>query len=225
MEILGAVVVDGEAAGGRGGHGVVGGLEPVHADCPVRQGAACGEQHVDGPDPLGRGGESRVYLCAYGAGGLGGKHLHASSHERGDDGDGEEHDSQSAYPLCERAPEQDGVGQTLHVVEYGGAGGGEARHGFEEGVGDVGDAAVEEKGKHAEEGEDDPRGGDHQIGVAPAERVLGIASGKEQEEGATRREQHRQQEGEVVVFLIPEGYCCAQSHEEGFDEQQRTDDF
>ena len=149
--------MDGETAGGGGCHGVVGGLEPIHAGSPVRETTADGEDEIDGPDPLGGGSEAGVHLGLDRSGSLGGKHLDATADERRQDGDGEEDDSQTANPLHERAPEEDAVGQTLYVVEDGGTGSGKARHGLEESVSKVADAAVDEEREHAEDGKDNPR--------------------------------------------------------------------
>ena len=89
--------------------------------------------------------------------GFGGKHLGLSAYERWQQGDGEEHDTQSAYPLCERSPEQQSVRKALHVVEYGGSSGGESRHRLEVGIGEVVDVAAHHEGQRAEEAEDNPR--------------------------------------------------------------------
>ena len=176
MEIGGAGVVDGKAAGGGGGHGIVDGFEPVHAGSPEREHAADGEQHVDRPYPLGIGAETGVHLRTDGSGGFGGEHFDVSAHEGREHGNGEEHDSQSAYPLHERAPEQNAVGQSLDIIDDGGTGGGEAGHGLEVSIGKVGDAAMDKEGEHAEEREDDPGGSDYHVGIAAAEGVLGVAT-------------------------------------------------
>ena len=47
---------------------------------------------------------------------LGSKHLGLSSYKRWQQGDGEEHDSQTAYPLGERTPEKQSVGETFYIV-------------------------------------------------------------------------------------------------------------
>ena len=150
MEILRALVVNGKSACGCGRHGVVQCLKPIHACCKVSQSAGQGENHVDTPNPLGRGRESGVHLGLDGACGLCSKDFHTSSHQRGEDGDGEEHDSQSTYPLGHGSPEQYGVGQHLYVVDDGGASGGESRCGLKEGIGDAGDTAMGKEREHTE---------------------------------------------------------------------------
>ena len=47
---------------------------------------------------------------------LGSKHLGLSSYKRWQQGDGEEHDSQTAYPLGERTPEEQSVGEAFYIV-------------------------------------------------------------------------------------------------------------
>ena len=45
-------------------------------------------------------------------------------------GNGEEHDSQTAYPLGERTPEEQSVGETFYIVLYRGSHCRKSRHGF-----------------------------------------------------------------------------------------------
>ena len=75
----------------------------------------------------------------------------AADAEAGHQGYGEEGDAETANPLGEGAPKEHAVGHLLDVVEDGGAGGGEARHGFEESIGHAGYVAADEVGQHAYE--------------------------------------------------------------------------
>ena len=109
MEMSQAVVMDGEASGGGGGHAVIDGAEPVHACHKVAKDTSHGERQVYAPNPLGVGAEPWMHLRADRSGGLGRKHAHGAAAHRGKHGDGEEHDSQSAYPLRQRAPEEHGM--------------------------------------------------------------------------------------------------------------------
>ena len=61
------------------------------------------------------------------------------------------------------------MGQPLHVVDDAAARGRESRHGLEVGVGQIGDAAVNQVGQGAEDRKDDPDGHHHHIGIAAAQ--------------------------------------------------------
>ena len=152
LEELRRIVMGGETSGGGGGHGVVDAVEPIHAAEIERRDAGDGQSQIDGPNPLGHGGQAGVHLGAQRSCGFGSKHLHtAATHHRGQDGDGEEDNSQTANPLGLRAPVERGMGKPFHIVQDGGSRGGETGHGLEEGIGDVGDIASDEEGHHAEE--------------------------------------------------------------------------
>ena len=87
---------------------------------------------------------------------LGGKHLGLSSYKRWQQGDGEKHDSQTAYPLGERSPEQQSVREAFHIIQNSGSRGGESRHCLEVGIRKVIDVTADHEGQGAEETEDDP---------------------------------------------------------------------
>ena len=88
---------------------------------------------------------------------------------RWDKGQGEHHDAQAAQPLHDGAPKQDAVGLLIHVLQDGGAGGGESRDGLEECVGDVADGATQQERQHSEGGEQNPRKRDDHKGVVVVE--------------------------------------------------------
>ena len=168
----------GEAARGRAAHGVVDAVEPAHAAGHEAERAADGEHEVDHPYPLGTGAEARVESGADGSCGFGCEHFDGTADERGKNGRGEEDDAQAAYPLRHAAPEEQAVGQFVYVVNDGGTGGGEARHGFKVGVGESGYVATDDEGKRAEEAEDDPRERHDEVGVASAHVVVGVSAEK-----------------------------------------------
>ena len=87
---------------------------------------------------------------------LGSKHLGLSSYKRRQQGDGEEYDSQTAYPLGERTPEQQSVREAFYIVKNGGTRGGESLHCLEVGIRKVVDVAAYHEGQCTEETEDNP---------------------------------------------------------------------
>ena len=115
-----------ESACGNGGHGIVDAVKPVHAQELETCEAGYAEGEEDGPDGFCRGGQLGVQLRLYRSCSLCCKDFYRTSHERGQYGYGEEHYSQTAYPLGEGTPEEYAMGQALHIVEYGGACGGES---------------------------------------------------------------------------------------------------
>ena len=87
-------------------HGIVEGVEPVHAAHLVAQYTCHGEYEVNYPYPLGTCAEARVELTLNRSGRLCCKHLERTADERRKYGDGEEHNSKTANPLRQRTPEQ-----------------------------------------------------------------------------------------------------------------------
>ena len=84
-----------------GCHGIVEAIEESHSCYVIRQDAGDGEHEIDAPYPLGRGRDAWMQFGLDGACSLGSKHLGLSAHKRWQQGDGEEYDAQSAYPLSE----------------------------------------------------------------------------------------------------------------------------
>ena len=115
--------------------------------------------------------------------------------------------------------------QHFHIVDDAGACRREARHRFKKSISQVGDGAMNEKGEHAEEREDDPCCCHHDIGVATTERILRLSSHSHKEKATACRQQRREQKSHYVVLASPERYAKAPSHEERLDEEQRTNDF
>ena len=87
---------------------------------------------------------------------LGGKHLGLSAYERRQQGDGEEHDTQTAYPLGERSPEEQAVREAFHIIQDGGTRGGESRHRLEVGIRETMDVSTDQEWERAKETEDNP---------------------------------------------------------------------
>ena len=193
--------MSGEPARGRGRHGIVGSIEPLHARSPERQSAGQRQQDIDAPNPLGRRRQPGVHLGAHGASSLGSEHLDTSAHERGKHGNGEEDDTQSANPLHERPPEQDAMRQCLHIVDDRGTRGGESRHRFEISIGETIHTPVDEEREHAKEREDHPDQRDHHVGIATAQGVLGLATEVEKDEGRAEGEQRRHEKSQHIILL------------------------
>ena len=84
---------------------------------------------------------------------------------------------------------------------------------------------MNQEGEHTEEGEDDPDGCHQQEGIFSAQHVLGVPSQQQEEKSASEGDQQRHQEGNLIFLVEVEGHRCAPGHEEGLDEQQRTDDL
>ena len=105
-------------------------------------------------------------LGLYRSGCLRREHLYASSDKGGKDGNGEEHDAETAYPLYQRAPEQNAVRQDADIVNDGGAGGGKSGHCLEEGVRERGQIASNDEGHRSHKGEHHPRERHDKVSVA-----------------------------------------------------------
>ena len=209
LEELRRIIVRGETTRSGGGHSVVDAVEPTHAGKIEREDATDGQSQIDRPNPLGHGGQAGVHLGAQRSCGFGSKHLHAAAtHHRGQDGNGEEHNSQTSNPLGLRAPIQRGMWKPFHIVQNGGSRGGETGHGFEEGVGDIADIATDEERQHAEQTENNPGDGDQQEGVTTAQIVVGIVPQIFQYKATASSKNRRDNKGNEIVFLIKESNAC-----------------
>ena len=209
LEELGRFVMGRETTRSCGSHGIVDAVEPVHAGKIVREDTTKGQGQIDGPNPFGHGGQAGVHLGAQRSCGFGSKHLHAAAtHHRGQDGNGEEHNSQTSNPLGLRAPIQRGMWKPFHIVQNGGSRGGETGHGFEESVGDIADIATDEERQHAEQTENNPGDGDQQEGVTTAQIVVGIVPQIFQYKATASSKNRRDNKGNEIVFLIKESNAC-----------------
>ena len=156
MEERCTAVVGGETTRSRSGHRIVETVEEIHSCHVIGGDAGDGEHQIDTPYPFCRGRESGMQLGLDRTRSLGGKHLGLSANERRQQGDGEEHDTQTAYPLGERSPEEQSVREAFHIIQDGGTRGGESRHRLEVGIRKVADVAAYHEGQGAEETEDNP---------------------------------------------------------------------
>ncbi len=145
MEVARASIVCRETTSGSGGHRIVHTVEESHASHIVTNSTADGKHEIDAPNPLRRGAQPRVHLRTNRTGGLSREHFHITSNKGGDDGDGEEHDSQAANPLRHRAPEKQAMRQNLYIVENATACRGKTGDGFEVGIGEVVDVTADEE--------------------------------------------------------------------------------
>ena len=116
MEELGTAVVGSETTRCRRAHRIVETVEEIHSRHIVGYDAGDGEHQIDTPYPFCRSGKTGMKLGLDRTCSLGSKHLGLSSYKRWQQGDGEEHDSQTAYPLGERTPEEQSVGEAFYIV-------------------------------------------------------------------------------------------------------------
>ena len=223
VEMQQRVVVWRKTACGSGCHGIVHTVVPSHSRHLKRYDAGYGQHCVDAPYPFCAGTKPRMEFRLYRTGCFCGKHLHTSSHYRWEYGYGEKHYSETAYPLCHRPPEEYAVRHVLHVVEYRRTGGGKSRHGLEVSVGKIGDIASYEIWKHSEHTEYQPRGRHHEICVATAETVVGIASEISEYQSSCNGDECRDEKRQHVVFSIKERRAETSYHHERLDIQQLSE--
>ncbi len=173
-----------EAAGGYGGEGMAEGFVGVHAHGDQAEGAEDGECGIDLPEAHGEVLDARLDAAGSGfGGGLVLEEGFAADAERGEQCDEEDEDAESAEPLGEGAPEEDGAGVMGEVGYDGGAGGGESGHGLEEGLDGAEAGLAEDVGQGAEGGADEPAEADDSDGFLAEDFAAGAAS-EEQEDGS-----------------------------------------
>ena len=115
--------------------------------------------------------------------------------------------------------------QFLHVVHDGGSRGGKSRHGLEVCIGEICNIAANHIGQHAKHGEDNPRTGYYEVGVAAAHVTAGIASAVEEEHAARQGQYHRHQESDAVVFAVSIGHDDTPQHQETLQTEQLSDNL
>ena len=227
VEVADAGVMGGEAADGHGGEGVSDGVEGVHAGGPVGQCAQDGEGYVDEPQGACRLADARGQLAVlHGAGGFGAVELHATDAQHGQDGHRQHDDAHAAEPLQLLAVPQNGVGQVIQPGHDGGAGGGQAGEGFEDGVGDAQlHAAGEVERNRTHQSQNRPEGDDHQKAVLDLEIGAGMAGEVPQQPTHRKRQQQGGGKGEQRPVAVDERHHDRWHQTETVDGDQDADDF
>ena len=97
----------------------------------------------------------QFFVCD--AAGLGIVHRYSSFFvESGEQREDEEDYAEASDPLGHGTPQKYSFAERFNVGESRGAGGGESRHGFKEGIGDAEGCPAEDEWEHAEDGEYNP---------------------------------------------------------------------
>ena len=183
-------------------HGIVEGVEPVHAAHLVAYHTCSREDEIDHPYPLGARAEAGVQLALDRPGRLCCKHLERTADERRQNGNGKEDYAQATYPLCQRAPEEQPLWKTFGIVHDGGTGGGKARHRLEKGIGEVRDIAADKERQGAEEREYDPCHCHHEVGVPPPDGVVGMPAHEAEARSRGYGDEYCPDERRYIVALI-----------------------
>ena len=162
MEMTHRVGVVGETSTGHGREGMTDGIEHRHTCHPIEHGIEHRQGEIDAPQTTGCLLNLGTKLIDLKAIGFGTENLGSTGTNHRQQCQREDHDTQTAQPLRETAPEKDGMRLLLQIVDGGTTGSGEARHRLHKGIGDIGARAIEQIGHHAEHREDHPGGRDHQ---------------------------------------------------------------
>jgi hypothetical protein len=154
------LVGGGETAGGNRRHGVVDRVERAHARAPEGQAAEQGDADIGGDDVLGD--HVRAWQDLFRAvRGFGLEQAHAADPQHRQDRHGHGDEADAAQPVQQRAPDEDARGHVVQPAEHGGAGGGDSRHAFEEGIG-VADVLLQDERQGGEDAYQHPaRYGEH----------------------------------------------------------------
>ena len=112
------------------------------------------------------------------------------------------------------------MGQLVDVIEHGGAGGGESRHGFEEGSGETGLVAADEKRHGADNAKHDPGKRNAQEAITAAHAVFGLAAKNEQRNADDGGQDGRNAEVGPLALAIAESkdetgdkHDCLKNHQ------------
>ena len=184
IPIAKAGVVGGEASGTNRRVGMANGVEEAHARYPEGQGAGDGQSQVDQPQGAYRVGDARGHLFVLGdAGALRPVELHPAHAQQGQHGDRQDDDADATQEVELLAVIQNGGRQLVDATaDDGGAGGGEAGDGLEDGVRHP-PAQADLEGQGPDHAQDQPEDGDHQEAIAHRELML-LMPVRQPEQGA-----------------------------------------
>ena len=149
-------------------HGIVHTVKQIHASKIEHDGTTNRQGEIDTPNPFGIRTEPWMHLCTDGTRSFGSEHFHCSAYHGRKNGNGEEHDSQTANPLGHRTPEKQSVGKNFHHIDDGGSRRGKAGDSLKIGIGEIGNIAADREGEGTKQTENDPGECYQQIGIATA---------------------------------------------------------
>ena len=155
VEMGDARVVGGEAAGGRGGKGVVNGGERIDAAGHEGNPGGQGEDHVDDEKRESRGLDAWQHPVGGRAGGLRIEHVHRSAAHLRQQRDKDHDDTETAEPMRHAAPEQYAARQGLDAVDDRGACARKAGDALKDAL-EHRQVAADGVGQHAQRGDHDP---------------------------------------------------------------------
>ena len=223
MEVGDAVGVCAEAARGNGGKGVADGIVERHWSEPIEQGAAAGQHEVDEQHAACCGANLRPQLVQPQACHLGRVEVAVLHLVDRDEGKGEDHDAQAAYPLRDGSPEEQAAGQDVYLADAGGTRRGEAAHRLEEGAGDIHVGEVE-VGHHADHGEDNP-GERHDEEVVGPSHPCGLLRLQEDlQKEPSIKPSCREQKDLPAGFAVNECHNGGEQQEEALHDDEYAED-
>jgi hypothetical protein len=157
----------------QGGEGMADGIEPRQAGLIEQHDAQHGDAEVHQPQGLRRVGDARGELgILHRAGRLGLVELHAANPQQGQHGHREHDDPHAAQPVELMPPQVDGGRRMVQIGHDRRARGGEAGHGFEEGVGEAHGVVDQEQGDRGDGRHQRPHGGNQQEAVPGLELAV-----------------------------------------------------
>ncbi len=137
------------------------------------------EKCVNLPQHHGCIADARFQFVRNRAGNFGFVELHAPDAQERKDGNGQYDDPHASQPLNETAPEQQPLGHSFDMVEYGCPRGAETGNGFEQGIAKTGDFTSQEKGQGTKKSHGSPTLGDdgHAFTMADVGDATGAKDG------------------------------------------------
>ena len=155
-----------------------------------------------------------MHLVVRGAAGFGGKYLQTTDTEYRKDGNGKHDNSQTAYPLCHTAPEQQSVRKRFYIIQHGGSRTCKTGHGFKESIRDVRDISADVERQHTEKRKSHPGKADQDVTVAAGKLFLTAFSGDSHEQAHSCCDTCRFPEIEEGFVIIVVRYCrTCQQHD------------
>ena len=195
-----------ETTCGNGAEGVAHGVVKVHRTQPIEEGTSTGQDKIDEQHTTSRRADLRPQLVEPQTGHLCRVDVTVLHLIDRNQGKGEDHNSQTAYPLRQGTPEEQRLGQTLDVVDAGGTRRGETTHRLKEGTRHI-HVCQTKIGHHSNNRKDYPRKGNNEEVVGSAHSLVHLAATqKDAKRTNGKRAERSQQKTKPTVLAVEDGY-------------------
>ena len=200
---------------------IIDSVKQIHSAKIKRKNAKHRQQQIDKTYPFGCHADTWMHLVMERSRTLSREEFQFAHSKGRQDGNREEHNSNTSYPLGQTAPKEDTSWLYIAIVNDRRTRRCEPRHGFEKGTCHIRQRTAQEKWQHTDNGENEPNQRNHQIPILSTHRTACIATHKHGYR-SKHNGNHRRPDKRHVVAMIVEANHHAQCHESCFHEKQNS---